>query len=190
MTDWLNQLDTRVFLFLNGLHSPGADHLMWWFTKGWIWVPLYLVFLIALWKKLHKKIWVALLAVVLLVAVTDQTSVRFFKNPVQRLRPSHNPGLTGKVHLVNGYKGGKFGFISSHAANTFGIALLLALFMRRKWFTWTILGWAAVMSYSRIYLGVHYPGDILCGMLWGMLLSLAVYSLARRLLRNPDPQPA
>ncbi|MFN8208846.1 MAG: phosphatase PAP2 family protein [Bacteroidales bacterium] len=189
MIDWLNQLDTRVFLFLNGLHSPGADQLMWWFTKGWIWAPLYLVFLIVLWKKLRTKIWVAIVAIILLVAITDQTSVRFFKNPVQRLRPSHNPQLTGQVHTVNGYKGGKFGFISSHAANTFGIALLLALLVRRKWFSLTLLGWAALMSYSRIYLGVHYPGDIFCGMLWGMLLALGVYYLARLLLRDPKPQP-
>lgn len=181
MISSLSQLDTHLFLWLNGLHTPALDLLMYQLTRGLIWLPLFLLFLYTLIRAYKKKSWIIILALISVIALTDQTSVHLFKNTVKRLRPSHNPELAEKVHIVKEYRGGLYGFVSSHAANTFAVALLLSLFIRRRWFTWTALGWAAVMSYTRIYLGVHYPGDIVCGALWGMLMSVFIYLLFRKL---------
>ena len=117
------------------------------------------------------------LAVGLVILIADQVSASIIKPPVARARPSHNPDLATTIHIVNGYRGGPFGFVSSHAANCFGIALFLAMLFKNRAFTWTMIVWATLMCYSRIYLGVHYPGDIVCGSLLGFLAAWAVYKL-------------
>lgn len=172
----LEQLDQQLFLFLNSLNSPFWDQVMHAITGKLIWAPLYLAILIFLGIKYKRKFLIILLLIILAATLADQTSV-LVKNIVQRLRPCHEPLLEGLVHLVNGECGGKFSFVSSHATNSFDVALLSLLFIKKRWFTIGIILWAIVVGYSRIYLGVHYPGDVICGSLLGALIGWSIYNL-------------
>jgi undecaprenyl-diphosphatase len=168
MMDWLIQLDKNIFLFLNGLNSESFDTIMWWVSGKTTWWPFYLSLLAFLgWRK-GWQLAPIILFIVIVITLADQTSVHLFKNVFQRLRPCHEPSLEGLVHIVNNKCGGQYGFVSSHAANSFGVATLLFLWVKRRWFTILMLVWAALVGYSRIYLGVHYPGDVLFGSLLGV----------------------
>jgi undecaprenyl-diphosphatase len=182
--DWIRNLDTRLFLFLNGYHNETWDSIMWWISGKTTWWPLYLVLLLFLaWKKKWQLV-PMILFIAGVVALTDQTSVHLFKSVFQRLRPCHEPALHGLVHLVNDRCGGKYGFISSHAANSFGLAFLLIPWVRKRWFTTVMVVWAIAVSYSRIYLGVHYPGDLIAGAIWGAGCGLLLFLLFRLLLQK------
>jgi len=177
MIDWLINLDTRLFLVLNGLHSEGFDLVMWWVSGKTTWWPFYVLLLGFLaWSKRWQLV-VMVIFIALVITLADQTSVHLFKNVFQRLRPCHEPALEGMVHIVNNKCGGRFGFISSHAANSFALASLLFYWIRRRWFTALMVGWALLVGYSRIYLGVHYPGDVLGGWLWGWGCGYLVFRL-------------
>ncbi|MDO9341002.1 MAG: phosphatase PAP2 family protein [Bacteroidales bacterium] len=172
----LERLDQQLFLFLNSLNSPLWDTVMHAISGKVIWVPLYLAILIFLGIKYKRKFLVILLFIILAVTLADQISV-LFKNHFQRLRPCHEPSLEGLIHLVNGECGGKFGFVSSHATNSFNVAFISLLFIKKRWYTISIILWALVVGYSRIYLGVHYPGDVICGSLLGALIGWSIYKL-------------
>lgn len=172
----IEHLDQQLFLFLNSLNSPFMDQVMHAISGKLIWVPLYLSILIYLGVKYKRKFLVILLFIILAATLTDQISV-LFKNLVQRLRPCHEPALQGLVHLFNGECGGLYSFVSSHAANSFDVAVLSLLFIRKRWYTISIILWAAVIGYSRIYLGVHYPGDVICGSIQGALVGWTFYKL-------------
>ncbi|MEI6694987.1 MAG: phosphatase PAP2 family protein [Bacteroidota bacterium] len=176
MIETLVHLDTQLFLLLNGLHNSFFDGLMWGLSSKTLWIPMYLYFSYLLFKQHKKQALIIALAVIVSVALADSLSVALFKNVFLRLRPSHNPALEGLVHIVNGYKGGDYGFVSSHAANTFAMAVLLAHFLKAKYryFSYFIFSWAVLVSYSRIYLGVHFPGDVICGALFGSLIAYLV----------------
>lgn len=182
MLEFLINIDKQLFLFLNGLHSSSFDHIMWWISGKTTWWPFYLALLAFLtWK--HKWQMVPLVIFIALsVTVTDQTSVHLIKEVFERLRPCHETELQGLVHIVNNKCGGQFGFVSSHAANSFGIAMLLSLVVRKKWFWAVMFTWAALVSYSRVYLGVHYPADIFGGALLGTLCGWLLFLLFRWLL--------
>lgn len=179
--DALIQLDQKVFLIINGLHSPVFDFLMYWLSDKYIWVPLYAFLLFLMFRENRNHFWLVLLMVALLVTLTDQISVKLFKDVFMRLRPCHEPALDGLVRTLYGQCGGKYGFVSSHATNTFGVAVFtgLALFGRYKWLMPAMLVWAGLVSYSRIYLGVHYPGDVIGGALTGALTGYLVFLLFR-----------
>lgn len=172
------ELDKELFLFLNSLHADWLDPVMFWLTKTIVWLPLYLFLLYLSIKEYKKQTWVVLVGIGLTILLCDQITSGLMKPFFERLRPSREPSLEGLVHLVNGYTGGKYGFASGHAANTFGTSIFFFLVFRNKytWIKW-IFVWAALMTYTRIYLGVHYPGDILVGGTIGCMMGWIGYRL-------------
>ncbi len=177
------QADKELFLFLNSFHSETFDFLMWHISGKYLWLPLYAFLLYAIIKKYKIQGLLFVAGIVLTIVASDQISV-LIKNSVERLRPSHNPDFEGLIHLVNNYKGGAYGFVSSHAANSFGLATFVALLFSKKWVTVSMLLWALIVSYSRIYLGVHYPADIMCGGALGALLSTVFFYLSMNVNRK------
>jgi undecaprenyl-diphosphatase len=175
MIEFLTHWDTQLFIFLNGIHSPFWDTIMWWISGTKSWIPLYLVIIAVIIYQKRKKAILVLLFIALLIFLSDQLSVHLFKNVVQRLRPCHAADLQDIVPLVKNKCGGKFGFVSSHASNTFAIATFLVLLFKNRIFGVFIFIWAAIVSYSRIYLGVHFPLDIICGGLFGFILGFFVF---------------
>lgn len=176
--DALQQFDAGIFSAINGWHAAYFDSFMWLVTKIATWIPMILMLLYLLYfKKGWRKTVAVVLAIALVILIADQVSASIIKPLVERARPSHNESLQSTIHIVNGYRGGPFGFVSSHAANCFGIALLLAMIFKNRLFTWTMVVWTTLMCYSRIYLGVHYPGDIVCGAILGFLAAWLVYRI-------------
>jgi undecaprenyl-diphosphatase len=179
MIEKLIQLDKSLFLWLNGFHSPIWDNIMWFISGKLEWIPLYLLLV---WYIIYLFKWksiLIILAVILTIILSDQLSVIVFKNVFHRLRPSHAPELQSVIHLVNHYRGGLYGFVSNHAANSFALATFLHLLFRRKMISFGLYTWAVLVSYSRIYIGVHYPADILGGALLGVLIAWGMFSLYR-----------
>jgi undecaprenyl-diphosphatase len=190
----IEHLDQQLFLFLNSLNSPFWDKVMSAVSGKIIWAPLYLAILVWIGITYKKRFWVILIFIALAVALADQVSVQLFKNVFHRLRPCHEPSLEGLIHLVNGKCGGLYGFVSSHASNSFNVALLSLMFIKKRWYSVSIVLWASVVGYSRIYLGVHYPGDVIFGALLGALIGWGVYKLYeitdnRILIRKYPPTP-
>ena len=184
MLDYIIQLDHSLFLFLNGLHCAFLDPLMVFITGDFVWVPLYVVIAFFFFLKRNWQ-WglLAVAAVLITFALTDQSSVHLFKNTVQRLRPCHEPAFYGIIHSLE-HCGGQFSFISSHATNTFGFATITSFLFCKKWYSWVIFSWAIVVSYSRIYVGKHYPLDIICGALFGFLIGYCVWKLFQWITRK------
>ena len=200
----LISLDQQWLLAINGWHAEWADVLMWYVSKSTTWLPLYalLVGLVVYrfgiqWylstQNTSNYRFTALLRVFIVLAgfaaavgLSDFISSGIIKPWVSRLRPTHEPALAGMLHLVNGYTGGMYGFVSSHAANTMACALLFSLLYRNKYATVALMLWVALNCYSRMYLGVHYPGDIIGGLLVGTLIAGMTYAVARHLLKRLD----
>lgn len=184
MLDFLNELDQQIFLFLNSLHTGFFDFLMWWFSDKLIWIPFYLFLLYLLIRKYGWESVAVLLSLAILIALSDQVS-GFIKDAVARYRPSNDPELYEQVRTLNGYFGGNYGFVSSHAANSFALAYFLAKMLKSKasFFTPLLFVWASLVSYSRIYLGVHYPGDIIGGALLGIALAWLIVNIYQRIIR-------
>lgn len=177
MIEYLDALDGQIYLFFNGMHSGFFDNFMMLFTGRFIWVPMYAALLFVVMRNCGwRKGIVAVLCTVLVIVLADQVCGHLIRPNVARLRPSHpdNP-LSALATLVNGYRGGTYGFPSCHAANSFGLAMFMSLLLRSRRATWFIFLWAAVNSYSRLYLGVHYPGDLLVGTVFGLLFGALCY---------------
>lgn len=186
MLEKLNEADKDLLLIINQWHAPWLDPVMLFLTKTWAWTPLYILLIYLIIKVYKNRFWIPLAIILFTVALTDRLTSGFMKPFFARPRPSHNPEVAGMLHLVNGYRGGEFGFVSSHAANGFGLALIVWLILRDYYpkTSWLFL-WAACMSYTRLYLGVHYPGDILAGAVCGLLCAGAVYLVTKgRLLKS------
>ena len=167
-----------LFFMLNGSDSPFLDRFMWIFSRKTVWLPLAAFILIVL---LYKKKWresiLILLAIVLVVTLCDQFASHVCKPIFTRFRPTHHPDFMDQVKTVFGYRGGKYGFISSHAANAFGFATYMSLLFRYRLFTWTIFLWAVLTAYTRVYLGVHFISDIVPGAIAGVFFGGLVYWL-------------
>lgn len=171
MLEKLKQLDQEWFLAINGYHSPFWDPFMVAISDRKFWVPFYIVLAAYLIYRHRRQSWLMLLAVAFSLLAADGLSARFIKPFFARLRPCHDKTLSQMINIVDGC-GGRFGFLSSHAANTFAIATLFALMLpaRYRYFKIFAFVWAATISYSRVYLGVHFPGDVLGGAALGILL--------------------
>lgn len=179
MLEYLNDIDSDALLAVNGLHDIFQDSFWWLVSAKWSSALLLLALLWILFrqKRLHAVLVLGMLALAVLMA--DQVSSGLIKHLVERLRPTHDPSLESMVHVVNGYRGGLYGFVSSHAANAFAVATLLSFITRQRLVAFSLFAWALLQCYSRMYLGVHYPGDILGGIAVGMLAGWLVWCLMR-----------
>ncbi len=175
MIEVLNNLDTQFFYLVNHHHSAAMDWVMWFFSARWSWAIIIVVaFCLTTVRFEAKRWWLVLLAIGLCFLLADQGSVQLFKNTVCRLRPCH---ALPDVHMFREGCGGQYGFISSHAANAFAIAvfILLKYWKRDRVVPLCMMAWAVLTCYSRVYLGKHYPGDLLCGALFGVLVAFVVH---------------
>lgn len=156
--------DYSLFFAINGITSPFFDNVMWAISGKFLWIPLYIYLLFILYKTYPKKYWSMLLVIAVLIALNDQTC-NLFKYNVARLRPSHDPYIQYMVHTVNNYRGGLYGFYSGHAANTAAVAFFIISLMgkKQKWLIPVLLMYTFLTGYSRIYLGVHFPADVMAG---------------------------
>ena len=184
MLDALNDIDTNLFLFLNGLHNPFFDGVMNGVSNKFLWIPLYLFIGFLIFKNFELRAGVLIvLCIVLLIVCSDQITAHWIKIWVARPRPCHNLFIAHRVHLVNNHCGGKFGFVSSHASSSFAFAIfsLLVFNKRLPAMKYILIAYAISVSYSRIYLGVHYPGDVICGALFGSILALGMFSIFKKI---------
>jgi len=167
-----------LFFMLNGSDSPFLDRFMWIFSGKTVWLPLAaFILIVLLYKKKWKESILILLAIVLVVTFCDQFASHVCKPIFTRFRPTHHPDFMDQVKTVFGYRGGRYGFISSHAANAFGFATYMSLLFRYRLFTWTIFLWAVLTAYTRVYLGVHFISDIVPGAIAGVFFGWLVYWL-------------
>lgn len=187
MLDWIQNIDKIVLLALNGSHTSFWDEIMWFASSKWSWLPFYaLLFALLIWKFKRASIPMIVL-IALLITVSDQIASGFFKPFVERLRPSHEIGIKDMLHIINGYRGGKYGFMSSHAANVFSLAFYLTFvtYHKIKWLPFILIPWAIFVSISRVYLGVHYPSDILAPMIISIPIAWLISRLYYRIIVNP-----
>ena len=200
MLEQLLHIDTEILLAINGWHAPWADTLMWIISAKATWIPLYLLLIGLLVWRYRKPVmtsvkWlqkvpacVVMIAMIgLAVGAADFIASGILKELVARPRPTRVPELEGVLHLVNGYRSGRYGFVSSHAANTMVCALLFSMIWRNKIATVGLMLWVAANCYSRMYLGVHYPLDILGGLMVGCLVAMTAYVLLWKwgMVENP-----
>jgi undecaprenyl-diphosphatase len=182
MNSLLN-LDTYFFRLINQGGTPFWDPIFLLASNKWAWIPLYAFLVFLIFKKKKQSGFIALLFITLIIVISDQGSVHLFKNVYQRLRPCH---FLDNVRLVTECCGGQFGFISSHASNVFGLAVFIGNILNKKTFALLFL-WAAIVSFSRVYVGVHYPLDILFGMIYGTTIALilvTIYNKYEKTLTN------
>ena len=185
MIEFLEEIDRSIVLAINGWNNSFMDELMWWISARITWIPLYLILLYLAFKTLTRnQLFLFLGLIGLTIALTDLTSVHLFKNVFLRYRPSHNLLLTEKLHYYlikpgEYYKGGEYGFVSSHAANFFAIITFTYLALRKAFpkLIFPLLFVGMLIAYSRIYLGVHYLSDVFVGALVGSLIAFLVHRL-------------
>ncbi len=188
MLDSLITLDQTVTLFLNGSNSLFWDGIIQTATQTKTWIPILLILLYVIVKNKYFKnpfsILIILISVGLCILLADQGASGICKPLVQRFRPTNDPFLMYAIDTVNGYRGGRYGFFSSHAANTFSVAMFFSLLIKYKPLNFALFSWALLNCYTRIYLGVHYVGDILVGILWGCIVGILSYGLCRIFLHK------
>lgn len=185
MLEWLINLDKELLLLLNGQQHYFWDYLMRLISEKEMWYVFYItligcIFNIYGWRKGGLII----VSLILVIVVSDQIASGIFKPLFKRFRPSRDPDFSHMVNLVKGYTGGKYGFVSSHAANSFGLAVLASLVLKNRITSIFLIFWAIIVSYSRIYLGVHYPSDIIVGGLIGVAMAYLGYFLLQKYFKS------
>jgi len=187
--------ERHLFFLLNGSDSVFLDNIMWVISRSGVWILFYaFVTFFLFYKTLKKEAFIVLLFFILTMVVCDQFSSGLIKPFFERPRPTHHPDFKDLVDIVHGHRGGGFSFISGHATNSFGFAVFLSLIFRNRWVTLVSFVWATVISYSRIYLGMHFISDVVGGVLAGTLIALILYavlvSFQKKLFRFESPQKA
>ncbi|MFN4075288.1 MAG: phosphatase PAP2 family protein [Cloacibacterium sp.] len=178
--------DKQAMIFLNNLGSSTFDPFWILVSEKWFWIPLYVIFLYFLYKNFNKKsLFYILLFVTLGITASDQIA-NIFKFGFERLRPCHDPSLEGLLREVK--CGGKFGFYSAHSSNSFFVATYLTILLGKKikQLPYFLFVWAAIVAYSRVYLGMHFPGDIIVGAIMGILLALFFGTLAKKVIKKSE----
>lgn len=183
MIEYFEELDRLIVVAINGLHTPFLDELMWLVSAKITWVPLYFILAYLAFKQLNRKqFYLFLVLVIAAVAITDLVSVHLFKNLFLRYRPSHNLLIMDQLHFYEikpgeWYKGGQYGFVSSHAANFFAIAMACWLVLKKAYpsLVWWLLSIGSLICFSRMYLGVHYLSDIFVGALVGAFIAFGLF---------------
>lgn len=175
----LQNIDNSILLFINGNNSTFLDKVMFIISGRFTWIPLYILLAVLAWMKYKRECWVVILFAVIAIALSDQFA-DMIKNEVMRLRPSHTPGLMNLLHYYKdnkgeAYMGGLYGFVSNHAANSACLTIYFALLFRNKYLTAGLALWMCLLCYSRMYLGVHFPSDILGGIAVGLIAGLIAY---------------
>ena len=181
MLDFIIEIDTYIFLLLNDFHCAFLDYFMMTFTGKWIWIPMYLMILYVLFNRFGwKKATCYIIGIALTILIADQLCGHLIRPIVERLRPANfaNP-ISNSVHIVDGYRGGPYGFPSCHAANSFALASFTSLLFESRRFTIFIFLWAFINSYTRLYIGVHYPGDLIIGAIIGVLIGYALFYMSK-----------
>lgn len=192
MTDiqWLVELDKSLVQGMSGSNSLFWDGFMWIVseTRTWLLAALMLLYIIFKNTRLVHGLFI-LVAIALVITLADQFASSVCKPFFQRFRPAQDPEIMYVLNIVNGYRGGLYGFISSHSANTFAFAMFVSLLIRNRVMTWVLFLWALIPSYSRIYLAVHYPGDVLGGAVAGCVIAVLVYKvyelISKKFFRQP-----
>lgn len=179
--DTIIQMDKQLLLAINGSDSLFVDYLAKTLTTAATWIPLYvsLFYVVVKNNDNFRRIICILACAGLCVLFAGTVDDLLVKPLVARLRPTHDFQIGMLVDTVDGYRGGKYGFFSAHAANTFSIAIFFSLLMRSRLVTLLLVGWSLTNCWTRLYLGVHYPLDILCGLLWGGSVGTGIYFLYR-----------
>ena len=180
----LLELDKVITLAINSCHSPFFDNFFYIYTQTWTWIPAIVVLLVWMWRRWGVRSLYVVAGIALCILLADQISSSLLKPLVARLRPTHNTEIADMIHIVNGYRGGRYGFVSSHAANAATFVTFTTLIFRNRIYTVLLSLWAFLTAYSRVYLGVHYVGDVLCGALIGVLVGVGVYFLLKPFLEK------
>ncbi len=186
----ITDIDRTVLAWFNGSSSLFLDQLVCGLTSPWTWIPLYLVLLWLVIKNSEttQQMMLIIGIAVLCLLLSDGVTDGIVKPLVKRWRPIYDPAVRDTIDAVPGVVETRYGFFSAHAANTFSIALYLCLIVRNRTFTLTVMAWSLINCYTRLYLGVHYPGDVLVGLCWGAIVGTGCWLLYRHLSRKFSPE--
>ena len=180
MIESIESFDRSLVLLINGSHCSFMDQIMWFFSGPFIIIPISLLIIWSLYVSYNlKQVGIILLCFILAIALSDLSSVYLFKEVFMRYRPSHHLELIGQLHFHkfdNGqyYRGGLYGFVSSHASNYFTVFSIAWFVLHKKWVKYTLLLITLIILYSRVYLGVHYISDVICGAILGYIIAKVV----------------
>ena len=181
MLEYFTSIDKAILLEIHRWHTPFCDDFFYIFSGQKVWLITALAIVYAIIRSYRKESWVVFLAIAVLITLSDQLSSGLIKPLVERLRPTHEPSLEGLLCIVHDCREGGYSFVSSHAANSLAFATFSILLFKNRLYGWMIASWSILTGFSRMYLGVHYPFDVVCGTILGISVGFLVYFLLKKL---------